>query len=1371
MVQINTSTGSAPVYAAQNGNVHVGVEAAPVDLFARWERALRLAPAGLPIGPDRSYVIERAQALEDLTGFLSTAPPGSVLLVRGESGTGKSVLALRAVDALRAHGHRALAARLPGLLPRAGGVRELIADAIGGAGPDASPGTHRDFLLLDGAEAVQEGCEGLLEEVLDAALLERATVVLVSRDDAVEAIRAVVRRRPGGDLAEHAVPRLGDRELDEVLCLATALRGAARDPRTRWLLGRPKILSLLLVPTHDEPGQVVRLRSEADVFEHVWRTVVRNRGIAPADGVTAESCEDVLTAIARAWLTGRPVPGLHGPTVAHLRSNGLLAPPGTEFGDWEREYHFGHDLVRDYAAAKCLLLKDGMAVLSEHAPRWAVNPVRIWCQSRLDPAVRKPSLPTRWREVRTRLEHLSRAHGSRWTDVGWEAVLSAGWCGEALDVLTDRQLSDTAVKDGMLRCAVQRFGDGYYCDPVVLAPVVEWLARHTGNPFESIPGSADLAVLGWLRSVHLDEWPEDATPEQRRVRALLRDALLDDAPAYPTRSYAQALALLGSDHNEQVTDVLRRIARTSPTTLDDVVEGPETARSLADSQPALLAELALACYLPAESLRRPHHSSDDWHRRERHLLFRHGRGMRSHWSSGPFHFLLHLAPGCGLDLIGALVAGTVAALDTSPPERTLTADLLGLGERSYMGPGQSWRWYRGGLDFPQPCGSALMALERWLNRAVEESVCTVRQAAVVALDRVGTLAGAGLAFGLLLRRLPAVTDELDAFLALPGVWDFEFARYIDEQMHRGTPTDTDEYFLRAPLKELVLRMTYAAGAEPADRDRLRAVADRLRAAAEDRPDRLTVLNWADHLDWQQLRVLSHEGRLEVTVGQPEELARNLEPQRLDVERMNFDYALINRYALHRRLLHRVSLPAVDVDAAQLAADLAAARALASAAAEFADRDGIRAVAAAAVRSSTDGTPLDGDDLRWAAEQLIAAVHQPAAPVGSSSFGGLWGGTAQAAMALPALLGAAGGLAPHTLRAVLVAAALHPVVDVRSHLVEGLRPTWSVPCAPTDCHHQVAWAAVAALGRAALEDARSDFADPWDDDVEFFEAARRTAPDIGAVRLAVVAALDAGAVRHCRTGEAVELRTELLTDYVRCAHRWGDHSSIPQQTAEWGAAVLRAAGREPELLVDLVDRLVQAPSTLAHLFAGMKAAATYESELLPAMAEVWAELMEVVLTAPPAPLPEEAEEREEHGHDRAELLGELVPNPVFSVLDRAADGTFEAVRRRWVPLARVADLLEQWADDAAGRWDTADNLVAYLRTLPDDEQNDPGLRLVRQLSVSSRGTVTSAGLRLADWLAQVHAEVTEGTRPHFQALVDGLAASRHHRAVELQRLDE
>ncbi|WP_146229093.1 hypothetical protein [Streptomyces sp. NWU339] len=1379
--------GTAPVLE------QVGEEAA--EQFRQWESLLRRLPQAINVAGSGEMLLGRDRVQTGLVGVVRQAGKGQVVVVRGEPGVGKSSLALRVVDDLRAQSAAVLVAPLTAMRTHAGALARLIGKAVAVSADSAD--VRQKVLVLDGVEGVLEGFEDLCAEAVEAALAAEITPVLVGRDDAADGLGGLVQRFSSAGVVDFRVPPLDDAEIQTVLAAAPELTRLARDPRSRWLLRRLAVVDLLLRSIDHGGDLPAVLTSEADVYIHVWDALVQRQ---KAEGVGPDDRTRVMVSLAGEQLSGRRNSALSGAALASLRSDGLLAPLGGASAVSGREHDFAHDVLRDFAIARRLLLDDGPQLLELHGARCALRAARIVCQVRLRP--KSPdTFVAWWSTTYAQFQELAKAHGSRWEEVPWEAVLSASWCGEALEALTGRLLREPALLTALLRCVALRFAQGGVSDALVTAPVVAWLVRQR-TPFLA-PGEGeadDELVLGWLRAVSEDEAVKADITGYRPVRVLLRERLLQAAPKYPSEGFLEALALLGSDRDEAASTLLRDVAQRRPHVMMHAVDRVHAARCLAATDAALLGELALAYYRP-RSLRPGHAASRRRRDGGRHEYWGIRERGQAAWYRGPFYALLSADLQQGTALIKALLDAELVA-GAADGEKAQDAGLRiaypGMGVQQYPGGDHAWAWYRGVLSGPQPCMSALMALERRWEELIQADCVSAPQAARAVLVNVGTSAGAGLAYGLLVRHLEEVTDELDGFLSSPAVWELEYSRVANNRVFGKQADLHDNDRLDRFPEEVAMRLVVLAkrrNDEPA-LTRLKEVGKRLRAAAPESPDPLAVANWADHLDWERFALVSEGDQTAIVVRPSDDVAQELAKRRTESALSRKRYELINRYALFQRPPHRAMAPK-GFDSDQLLLDLAAARSLASSDVEV--WDAVCAVAAAAIHAVVQGAQLPADDLAWSVDLLTSVTEEERTQLDAATLP--WGAQRMVALALPHLLVDVGagtdsplrdGRRRERVRAAIIACAEAAAHEIRASTVEGLRPVWSAACADGEpwCHHAVAWDAIQAGVQLVLEEANAFLRGHGSSRPPVTSLDQLTGDEGAMATLGTVlpAVLEAARTQHCTTAQARTLRTSLLNAYTRTACAWEDldYHRTAEQHCSLAAALLRTADAEPEVLNALGEALASSAYALSPLLYGLKLTATYEPELIKSLGTVWPHLMETALTQPVQQhraFPDETCEDEELIKDwerrdssfqqfaQERLLEELIPQPILSLGDPDPDATLHRARDQWLSLAPLEDLIDAWTTWAEPGQFAADHLIDLLKTQLIPEQLEPGLRWVRQLVLGPDGLPRSPGFALADWLRDLHPFLTKPTRPHYQALVDGLALIEHPQAAELQQLDE
>jgi energy-coupling factor transporter ATP-binding protein EcfA2 len=849
----------------------------------------RRTQRSLPVpGSDSAFVLERRELRSELTTAISTLPPGGVLIVHGEPGAGKSALVLSVADAIRESGGAVLAMSLRDLPSKAVEFRPTV-----GLAPDdliaAAPSSELSVLLLDGAEALQEGEAQAAAPLIEVCRTTGRRTVLVARDDARGVVHELARTAGGDEPREFTVPPLSDGEVAEVIRAVPALNRLASDDRSKWLLRRLGLIELLLQSAEKGAELPRSLASEADVFRVVWRNLVRQSERQTAS-VSSDDREAAAVSVAEDLLKGSPRIST-GAAYATLRSDGILLPRG-ETSPWQRGDEFASDVIRDFAVARLLII-GGLDVLAKSAaPRWAVRAARIYAQAKIAEALGRGgnALAGRWDEVRREFGQLASDHGARWRDIPWEAVLTAGWVNDVLDGLKLDLLGNREVLDEALRCVDLRFSEADACDPFIAAPLARYVVQSGGIEGTRVYGDDPLIdfVASWLRGVARREAAGDDVSALRPLRGRVRDALLRRPPDRGERTRLECLGLLGGDATPESRKLLRHMASAAPAFLAPVVESFDVANSLAKHDVELLAELTEAYYIKQPTDRYlGSHLMDD--------------GIRSHeggglttplaaWYRGPFLFLLRANWQLGLGVIDRMLdrgarnrIEVLNALERRRGERAfsnqqemgISMDLFGYGPRMYLGDAHVWSWYRGSSVGPYPCMSALFALEMVLDELVQAGFA-LRSIVKALLRNAATLATPGLAYGFLVRHIDRVTDELDDFLAVPEVWQLEFGRTISEgRLHVQGPDPANRigkerrrWTPRDVASQLVLDAARRGDDETIDR--LRGVGRTLikRAGGDDAPPE--VVQWAAHLDWDSYEMETEGNRLIVQVRPPQE---------------------------------------------------------------------------------------------------------------------------------------------------------------------------------------------------------------------------------------------------------------------------------------------------------------------------------------------------------------------------------------------------------------------------------------------------------------------------------------------------------------------
>jgi hypothetical protein len=140
--------------------------------------------------------------------------------------------------------------------------------------------------------------------------------------------------------------------------------------------------------------------------------------------------------------------------------------------------------------------------------------------------------------------------------------------------------------------------------------------------------------------------------------------------------------------------------------------------------------------------------------------------------------------------------------------------------------------------------------------------------------------------------------------------------------------------------------------------------------------------------------------------------------------------------------------------------------------------------------------------------------------------------------------------------------------------------------------------------------------------------------------------------------------------------------------------------------------------------------------------------------------------------RAGAVASLVLHPQLTISDKNPDSTLAEACATWIPLSEVSSEIEQWLSLATGSAEALDSLVSYLRTLPEAEQVDPGLRWVDRIIAGDYRRFSNQSWHAATWLSELRVSIhTDEALRLFRAFVDGFANAGDNRFVAIQRAEE
>ena len=803
---------------------------------------------------DRKLRLDRS---DEVTQLLNAASDANAVVVSGESGVGKSALAVKGITAAgrAADGLQTLCMNLRQIPKLAIEFEATLGCRLPTLLCELSA-PHR-ILVVDAADAAAEDRLDMFRGLVDAARESAVKVIAVTSTDSKQVVLDALGECFDGNVVEHAVSPLGESEISDIVGTFPALKRLSANPRSRELLRRLVLVDLFVrVPVSGIP------LTEADAMNEVWSGLVRRREMS--DRGFPDAREAALLQLAELELGDRErldvVTGIDPAALDGLRRDGLLRT--SVESSFRIGPEFAHDEYRRIAVARLLLTSDTPAsrLLRSGAPWWTLAAARLACQAWLGrPVTSTAPLAGRFISLQTYFDSLVEAgHGSRWGDVPGEALLALADPNALLRDAWPELLADGAAGQRRLARLVDqrlRSDDGIVelsaVEPIITllledrtpwrsgdharALLRDWLRGHVvansgaGHPLrirlrECLVDACAAADRRFAErreaaeAAHAARTPEEI--EQERLRLEKHGVLFSEIgyggqhprqrprqrPDVPgeikDKDVLELLALLGPDVGDDGETILRRVATDAPSWLAPAVEELFTGRALA-SRRELLAELTEAYYLDDEA--------DGFDLTGGGIRHHHARSFgilpQVAWNRGPFMPLFQSDFRRGVRLLNRMLnhaarirAGKLARLEKG--DRLLAPDALGHYEseldiagapRLFVGDDHVWRWYRGTGVGPYPCMSALQALERMCDQLMENG-SPIRDLIAVLLDGCENLAMVGLIVGLLVRHLAAAKSLLDPYLAEPLIWHYEFGRVV----HESSGLAADSEGLAAP---------------------------------------------------------------------------------------------------------------------------------------------------------------------------------------------------------------------------------------------------------------------------------------------------------------------------------------------------------------------------------------------------------------------------------------------------------------------------------------------------------------------------------------------------------------------------------------------
>ncbi|AXH94726.1 ATP-binding protein [Micromonospora aurantiaca] len=1335
------------------------------------------------------------------------------LLVTGFSGTGKSALtlsAIRELETAESGVFEAVVVNFRDLPSTPVELRHMLGASVGQVVAEVSAPSR--VLVVDAADAAVERSAGFLRDLLDAAWKAGLGVVAITADPAAEFVREQLSVGRQQSIQTFEVKPLDDDELARVTQRFPLLRGLLRNLSATSLLRRLVVLDLLSRTGLALDGPM----SEWECLEAIWSKVVRGDGRRIQGSPQAR--EETLLALAAASLAGPDAllasGALDPAAVDALRADHLLAPPNI----YRQHPQFAHDEVRRYATAIHLVRSGQVADTLQAAgvPRWTLSAVTLACKGLLVDPARQPERT--FRRLVSGFHRIAGAHGSRWADVPIEAVLDTPAAYECIKTTVDTGTDDLQLSE-VLRIVRQRFSFDGFVHPALGAPVARYLIDQaepwniSKQAFEVLTNWLQALVVAYepaghelreaLRGRLLAFWAqfprkqatEDALParpaRRRRQRRVLDYQVTDD-------EFVETLALLGPDINADIEACLRTLAEDAPAFLAPAVDAPFSARSIAQHDPALLGALMEAYYIDEDA-----DGDWDWDYHDEGIRDHQGRWMGfgppfAAYYFGGFWQLFNAAQlTTSIRVLNNILnhAARIRVKTTSRLNRSFNAleqpagergskaevddgssgialDLTG-ESREYVGDGHVWAWYRGTSVGPNPCMSALQAMER-VAESLLNAGATPKLIAEYLLNGCENLAIPGMLYGLFARNIEKAGSQLDHFLAEPAVWILEFSRATSE--HYGFRASSEglthpERRQWTPREVSVWLMTHA---DEERRAELRGIGEELVAnGVRQGLESGRVLNWAANLDESRYQLTKDGGRLYLQVVPPPEAIAAQAESVAQQGQVQTVLRLQNRY-WGSASFHDDHEPPT---AAEIADDLAAAHALLNAeqhAMHMRPHDAAAQVARTAIERVVNGEPEAlGNEGAFAVELVvaIAAAFRDSEDLRDEGQYFQLGADRAAARALPALLTPAlapalseAGVTVADVAAAGLALASKAPLETRLFLARGCDVLWASECAGTDCVHKTALAWV-------IETARGAEFGPWNVHtqrrarvrIEGDLTARLKELDGKSVDIAVldpaIRALGVAATTgHCVTIDAKQLLFDLLavqrSAMVRHESRgWtADHRGTHTLVAARALLQSYAVDGNPSPILEHLDVLRSDAGLLVNILHGLAAAGAESDILAEAARSTWPELLTHALTY--------ADDEPNVYHERtwgSWAAAALLPDPL--PWTQGMYNELSGPPIDWIDPAQLTDLVDQWLPVGKGEARCVDALIRLVRKLPIEEQATRGLAWVEDLCIQHDQVTVNQSWSSNEWLTAIRAEVEEhGTLPQWQALVDALVVA-------------
>lgn len=1355
-----------------------------------------------------------AERRRDIIAQLETAANDkSALIVTGISGTGKSALVLSAIQDFEisaAGSFEAIVLNFRELPQTSGELEHILGCSLETALLKIS--APQRLLVIDAADAASERSPGLLRDLVAAAFKANLGVVAVSAEPAYVFVRDVLADIVQAP-ATFTVEPLSDDELSEIAKRFPLLQGVLNGSPKTSLLRRLIVVDLIARTGLELEGPI----SEWDCLAMIWKTVVRAEGSASHGSHQAR--EEVLLALAASALgdshSSVSLGNLDATAVDALRVDYLLAPASL-YGSVPE---FAHDEVRRYATALYLVKSGKLSslLLETGVPRWSLSAVTLACKGiLLDPSV---SPAVAFQDLATAFQAIGEQYGLRWADVPVEAVLETPLAFECIRVALDSPDATLALQE-VVRVARQRFSFGGLVDQHAGSAIVRFLTEKK-VPWDVSKESFDLLV-SWLKAKVVAN-----APAGDPTRELVRQRLLDYWAAFPVEpaseddksssgrtsrrrdldyhlvdeEFVETLALLGADEDDATESCLRLIAQHAPAYLAPAVDSPLSARSIAQRDPELLADLIEAYYIDDSP-------EDEWGG------FDHDEGVRQHqgnWMSIGPPFDSYWYGGFWQLFSSATIATSVRVLNrllNHAAQKRVEINLRMRSRRAMWAPedepdedteserasfvplqidgrtiecrgdGSVWSWYRGFGVGPYPCMSALEAMERFAEQLLETKIAPALISKFL-LEGCENLAVPGLLFGLFTRHLEEAGDQLDSYLAEPAVWELEFSRAASESYGFRASSEGLVHADRRAATPREISVWLMTTADEERRAELREVGQKLiENGRKDRIDDERILGWAANLDDSRYQLSRQGDYVYLEVVPPEQVAQAQALFAVQQERSNTTLRLENQYwGLKSR---DREFPISD---SQIIDDLAAARSLVeanSADSMFSPINATAHVIKAAVARAVDGGVAGLESQGPFAINFLIDIARGFIGVNRRDEGQYFdlGADRAVALSFPAL--ATPQFKPLLDEAAVLyndvivggtALATNASFETRLYLARGCDSVWKAPCTSEDCFHHIAM-------KWLFDTARGAEIGKWDN-----EAQRMSEVLIEGDVLARLRVLDPKLIDFADLSPAIrglgvaatagicvsDLAKEALLELMaiqqesvashqvkgRSVDDRGVHALISARALLQGYA---ASGDSGDVLLH-IDTVVGNAGSLMNFLHGLAAAGAEDASLASAARDLWPLLLQHILSA--------TDDRKEVFKARtwgSWAVAALLPSPLSwtsGLYNELLDAPID-----WVDAELLIPYFDDWAQLPAHEIKSVDAMIRMIRKLPLPVQVTNGLRWITDLCIRDSRVVVSRSYTLNDWLKELRSHMeADDALARWQFLVDALVVAGNSELAE------